>query len=130
MPSRRAISLAPIPSAASLRISSPLARAVGFAALLLALRLGRGDPLTLSFQHHFALECSDSAENGEDQHSEWRSHLLPASLSCLERQLRQRCGSGYRKPSKINVVAVLRLRERRAEAQLTPGASNPTPSRL
>jgi hypothetical protein len=81
----------PIPSAASLRISLPLARAVGLRPLYLPCALAAAIPHAV-VPHHFALECSDRAENGEDQHSEWRSHPLRASLACLERQLRRRCG--------------------------------------
>jgi hypothetical protein len=55
------------PSAASALISAASARAVGFPALVGALRLCLGDPLTLAFQHHLPLELRNTAEDVEHQ---------------------------------------------------------------
>jgi hypothetical protein len=67
MPSRRAISLGPIPCAFRLLTSQGLGASGGLAALVLALGLGLGDAFSLTLQHQFPFELGNRAEQVEHQ---------------------------------------------------------------
>lgn len=66
-PSRRAISTGRTPSAFSVAISAARARAVGFRPRYFPSALAFAMPSRWAFQHRFALEAGDSADEGEHQ---------------------------------------------------------------